>query len=92
MNFLIAYMLLMNFATFCVMGVDKQYAKRKDRRIPEKRIFLLALIGGAAGVWLGMRVWRHKTLHASFTVGIPLLFAVNVICVWLLASGRLFGL
>lgn len=87
MKFLIVYLIVMNFAAFSVMGVDKQYAKRKDRRIPEKRMFLLALIGGAAGVWLGMRYWRHKTLHGTFTIGIPLLFVLNVLCVYLLVTG-----
>ncbi|QAY68343.1 DUF1294 domain-containing protein [Paenibacillus protaetiae] len=61
------------------MGYDKQRAKHHEWRVPEKRLFGLGAIGGALGVWMGMRVWRHKTKHRSFTVGVPLLFLWNVV-------------
>ncbi|MDF2815562.1 MAG: hypothetical protein K0Q81_1762 [Paenibacillus sp.] len=81
MEFIIVYLLILNFAGFAVMGVDKNLAKQRERRIPERRLFLTALAGGAAGIWIGMRLWRHKTMHNSFTVGIPLLFVLNVVVV-----------
>ncbi|WP_424765488.1 DUF1294 domain-containing protein [Paenibacillus sp. sgz302251] len=72
------YFVLINSLTFLLMGFDKQRAKRKKRRVPEQRLFLFSAIGGAAGTWLGMKKWRHKTQHRSFTVGIPLLLALNL--------------
>ncbi|MFD1954431.1 DUF1294 domain-containing protein [Paenibacillus thailandensis] len=75
---LLIYIALINIVGFASMGADKQYARSSRRRIPEKRLFALGWIGGALGVWIGMRVWRHKTKHRSFVVGIPLLLALNV--------------
>ena len=54
---------------FGSMGADKRRARRGLWRIPEKRLFLLALLGGAPGGLLGMAVFRHKTKHWSFILG-----------------------
>lgn len=65
---------------FLLMGWDKSRSKQRGkRRVPEKRLFLLGALGGALGVWAGMKTWRHKTQHRSFTIGIPYLVAVNII-------------
>lgn len=78
MHLLLLYLAVMNLASFLWMRSDKAKARRGERRIPEKRLFAAAAAGGALGVWLGMRTFRHKTKHASFTVGIPLLILLNV--------------
>ena len=82
MTYLWIYLLAIQLLAFIEMGYDKSQAKKGARRVPEKRLFALAALGGAAGVWLGMRVWRHKTQHASFVYGIPLLAIVNAICIY----------
>ena len=51
------------------MGADKHYAKSGRRGVPEKRLFLLALLGGAPGGLLGMYAFRHKTKHPRFLLG-----------------------
>jgi len=84
MLILIVYLILVNVVAFAMMGYDKGLAKAKRRRVPEKNLFVSALIGGALGAWIGMRKFRHKTKHASFVVGIPALFVLNAACVWLL--------
>ncbi|MED4599244.1 DUF1294 domain-containing protein [Paenibacillus validus] len=84
MYVVLIYGLIVNVIGFIVMGADKMKAKRKSRRVPEKRLFLWAFLGGAAGVWIAMQVWRHKTKHESFTVGIPFIFILNVLCMYLL--------
>lgn len=68
-----AWLLLMCFVLFVVMGADKRRTRRGLRRVPEKTLFLLALLGGACGGWLGMRAFRHKTQHPSFVWGFSLL-------------------
>ena len=73
-----------NLLTFFAFGVDKWKAKRKVkkesvRRIPEKTLLMLAAIGGSVGALLGMRVWRHKTLHRVFRLGVPLILALQII-------------
>ena len=64
---------LLNLWGFVLMGLDKRKAKHKRWRVQERTFFLIALFGGAAGVLLGMAVWRHKTRHLSFRIGIPAL-------------------
>ena len=57
----------------------------KKRRVPEARLFLLALLGGALGGVLGMQVFRHKTQHMQFVVGFPLLALIQWgLAIWLL--------
>lgn len=42
-------------------------------RIPEKVLFGVSLLGGSAGTWAGMYLFRHKTKHWYFVVGMPLI-------------------
>lgn len=69
---------LMSTALFIIMGVDKRRARKGARRVPEKRLFFLALLGGAAGGWLGMCAFRHKTRHWYFRFGFPLIALVQL--------------
>jgi uncharacterized membrane protein YsdA (DUF1294 family) len=61
------------------MGVDKARAKQKKWRVPEKTLFLIALLGGALGTWAGMYLYRHKTKHWSFVLGMPILFVAELL-------------
>ena len=63
----------MNVIAFVLMGVDKIKAKMDKRRIPEKVLFLLAVLGGGLGGTVGMLSFRHKTKHWYFAVGFPAL-------------------
>lgn len=80
---LAVWLAVINLVTFLVFGWDKWKAKYKEkhaaaRRVPERTLFLLALLGGSLGALLGMRVWRHKTLHRSFRWGIPAILLLQV--------------
>ena len=89
------WLVLVNLAAFVVFGWDKFKAKYREkhpaaRRVPERTLFLLAILGGSLGALLGMRVWRHKTLHRSFRIGIPLILAAQVLLgigLWLYLRG-----
>lgn len=61
----------LNLAGLAVCFVDKRRAKRKAWRVRERTFFLLALLGGGWGVWGGMYLFRHKTRHWYFFIGIP---------------------
>ena len=81
---LACYLLVMNLVTFLVFGLDKWKAKRKVknesvRRVPERALFLLPILGGSLGALLGMKVFHHKTLHKSFRFGIPAILALQVL-------------
>lgn len=73
LKILAIYLLLINLDAFLLMRSDKRRAERGKRRIPEAALFLVAVLGGSPGVMLAMRRYRHKTLHTSFTVGMPLI-------------------
>lgn len=67
------YLLLINLDAFLLMRSDKRRAQRGGRRVPEAAFFLLAVLGGAPGVLLAMYAFRHKTRHAGFAVGMPVI-------------------
>lgn len=58
--------LAFNLAAFAGQGIDKRRASRGARRLPESTLLALALPLAAAGMWLGMNVFRHKTRKGSF--------------------------
>lgn len=76
---MLIYLLIVNAAGFILMLTDKIKAKKHLWRIPETTLFLAAILGGSAGCLLGMYAFRHKTKHLSFTLGMPLILAVQVI-------------
>ena len=72
-------LLTFNLLTFIIYGIDKFKAKKAKWRIPESTLLLLAVFGGSIGAWLGLQVWRHKTQHKKFYIGIPMILTLQVI-------------
>ncbi len=70
--------LAMSLALLVTMGTDKKLAQIGARRVPERRLFLMALLFGAPGGLLGMYFFRHKTKHWYFVVGFWALTAVQL--------------
>ena len=75
------YLILINLVGFFAMMIDKGRAKRGAWRIPEKTLFIIAILFGSVGVSLGMKRFRHKTKHKSFVIGIPAIEIVQLILV-----------
>ena len=86
---LAGWLLAINLIAFALMGRDKALAKRESRRrIPERVLFLSALLGGSAGAILGMQLFRHKTRY--FAAGMPaILLAQLALAAWLVLRGSL---
>lgn len=76
--------ILWNFAGFIMVRLDKRRARRNEWRIRERTFFLWALVFGAVGILLGMYVFRHKTRHRSFVIGMPIICILNLVCGYLL--------
>ena len=75
-----------NLAGFILMGVDKSRAKRDAWRIPEKTLFLTAILGGSVGAIAGMFFFHHMTRHWYFRFGLPAILVVQLVAVgWLLS-------
>ena len=75
---IVAYLIIVNLIAFCLMGSDKKKAKTGAWRIPEKTLFLSAIIGGSIGAIAGMQVFRHKTKHWYFKYGMPAILILQV--------------
>lgn len=78
MDILLTYLTIINAVGFSFMLVDKRRAQKKRWRIPEATLMGIAAIGGSVGALAGMYLFRHKTKHPRFTIGIPLILAVQL--------------
>ncbi len=84
----IAWLVIINLTAFAVFGIDKKRAKKGQWRIPEKTLFLSAILGGSIGAILGMYIFHHKTKHWYFQFGIPAIMIVQIAAVyWLSQKG-----
>ncbi len=72
------YLIVINMVAFALMGTDKRRARRNEWRIKERTLFLSALLGGSVGAIAGMQVFRHKTKHWYFVLGMPLILVLQV--------------
>ena len=79
MNYFFIYLLVINLFGFFAMGLDKHKAKKGKWRIPEKTLFLLAILGGSLGTTIGMHVFHHKTKHWYFKFGMPVIFVIQML-------------
>ena len=79
MKLLLAYLFLINALSFALMHIDKKKAIRGSWRIPERTLLLTCLLGGSYGGLLGMKLFRHKTLHLKFSIGLPCMAAVHTV-------------
>ena len=86
MKLLSFYLLIINALRFLLMLVDKWKARKNRWRVRESTLLLIAALGGSVGSLLGMYLFRHKTLHLKFTLGIPLILAAQCIAAVLIMA------
>lgn len=72
------YLVPVNLLSCCITVYDKKQAQANKRRIPEKVLILIGLIGGAAGEYITMRKIHHKTRHKKFMIGLPLIIFLHI--------------
>lgn len=84
MTILLIYIGLLCGFSFILMGIDKYKAINNYFRIPESTFIKLSLLGGSLGTYLGMYVFKHKTLHKKFYLGIPIILFLNILIFLLL--------
>ncbi len=89
---LLLYLAAVNLLALILYGLDKLLAKKGGRRIPEKTLLGAATCGGSLGALAGMYLFRHKTLHKKFTVGVPVILALQCLAAgllcWYFGPGR----
>ena len=87
--YFLIYIILINLIGFFTMYIDKNKAKKGKYRISEKTIFIISILFGSIGVYIGMYKFRHKTKHTLFTVGIPICIIINAFCIYYIISKNL---
>lgn len=78
MDAVIIYGMSVNVIAFLLYGIDKWNARKGLRRIPEKTLLGIAAVGGSVGAYMGMQLFRHKIRKAKFSIGVPLIFVIQV--------------
>ena len=88
MDTIAAYLIFLNLVGFLIMGEDTRRAKMHRWRISERMLFLVSILGGSIGTWAGMYVFRHKTRHWYFVIGMPLILILQIAgAIWLYRQG-----
>ncbi len=82
----IKLLLIINILALLIMGLDKMKACFGWWRIPETILLLLALTFGAGGILAGMLLFRHKIRKPKFYITVPLLFILNIVCLYYLGD------
>lgn len=73
------YLLIINALGLLIMLADKEKAKKHLWRIPESTLLTVAALGGSIGCYAGMRLFHHKTRKPKFYIGVPVIFAVQLL-------------
>ncbi len=73
------YLIAINIVAFCIMGADKFFAVKGARRVPEKTLMSIAVVGGSLGMTAAMFSFRHKTKHKKFRLGLPVIMVLHII-------------
>ncbi|MBB6623882.1 DUF1294 domain-containing protein [Clostridium gasigenes] len=74
---ILLYLSIINLVGFLLMLVDKRRAIKHEWRISELNLFIVSIIGGSIGSYLGMHCFRHKTKSLKFTLGIPIIILIQ---------------
>lgn len=83
---LFLYIIIINIVAFFFFGLDKLKSQLSHRRVSEKMLWALALIGGSAGSLIGMYFFHHKTKKTSFQIVFVGILAVQIIFIWWLVQ------
>lgn len=83
-DIVIWFLAAVNAVAFIAAWSDKRRAVKGRRRIRERTLFLLAFFGGSVGLYAAMLLFRHKTKHMSFMIGVPLIFLCEAAAAWFL--------
>ena len=90
-TYILLWVLVWSILAFALMGIDKWRAASRGWRLPEKTLFITAALGGSLGAILGMQLFRHKTQHWSFKLGMPAILAVQILLALAVSWWTVFG-
>ena len=74
-----AWLALISLVSIVICIYDKIAAKKLPRhRTPERTLIMLSILGGSLAMYITMQIIHHKTKHAKFMIGIPVIMALQV--------------
>ena len=76
---LLFYLALINVLTFFFFGYDKLSATLDHRRVREKVLWFLSLIGGSVGAIIATEFFRHKRRKHSFMIVLVAIFILQLV-------------
>ena len=79
--FFTLYPIGINLLGYWMMQKDKENSTKGDWRIAEWKFWLVALLGGCIGTWVGMYIFRHKTRHDNFVYGMPAIAIIEYLII-----------
>lgn len=79
LSLLASYLIAINLSVFVLTGFDKSVSGYGTMRVPERVLFVAALIGGSLGLILGMKFFRHKTKSPRFQFWVLAIVAAQVL-------------
>ena len=88
---LILYLIIMNIVGFFAMAIDKAKARKRKWRVREKTLITISAIGGSIGCLIGMDLFRHKTNHKKFYVGIPVILLAQIVVAIIILKVAVFS-
>ena len=77
--YLLIYLAAISLVSIIVCIYDKIAAKKFTKhRTRESSLLILSALGGSIAMLLTMLLIRHKTKHAKFMVGIPVIILLQI--------------
>ena len=85
MEIFLLYFIIISVLTILVTVYDKKVSKKQGkRRISEKALIILAIMGGSIAEYLTMLKIRHKTKHKKFMIGLPVIIILQLALIFCL--------
>lgn len=88
---ILGYYLLINVILYLMMVIDKKRAIKDGWRIPEKNMYIAAVLGGGLGGMCAMVFKRHKNRHMDFILVFTVTAVLHMVVAFLLIGKFAFA-
>lgn len=79
---IVAFYIVVSLLAYVTYAIDKKAAIKNRRRISEKSLHLLGVLGGWPGALLAQQRLRHKTQKTAFRLVYWVTVVVNLAGLW----------
>mgnify|MGYP001628029802 CR=1 FL=1 len=86
LQILLGWLALVNLLAFLALAKDKHAAKKRRRRVSERRLLWLAALGGTPGVFAAIHLFSHKTRKQPFRRWLFMILGVQIVGLGLLLA------